>query len=169
MKFTFSDFMALPKLQTLLIEKNQKVIPFFIRNISIRTDGKAVLNLDGIDNEKQASELLNCRVFLQNKYLPAKKTTETDLISMVGFIVHDAKMGKIGQLEDVLEYPGNRVLQIKNESGKEVLIPAINQKIIIKTDYDKRIIFIDAPDGLIDLYLSDKQASEEDDSDAIFE
>ena len=169
MKFTFSDFKALPQLQTLLIEKNQKLIPFFIRAISIRTDGKAVIGLDGVENEKQAIELLNAAVFLQNKYLPAKKTSETDIISLIGYTVNDAVAGNIGVLDCVLEYPGNRVLQIENESGKEILVPAIDNKIIKKTDHDQRIIFIDAPNGLIDLYLSDTQTSEEDDSDALFD
>ena len=169
MKFTFSDFMALPQLRTLLIEKNQKLIPFFVHSTSIRTDGKAVVGLDGVNNEKQAMELLNCPVFLQNKHLPLKTISETNLTSLIGYTVNDTKAGNIGVLENILEYPGNRILQIKNASGKEVLIPAIDQKIIKKTDHDKRIIFIDAPNGLIDLYLSDTQVSEADDSDVVFE
>jgi 16S rRNA processing protein RimM len=165
MKFTFSDFMALPKLKAILIEKNHHLIPFFIRTVSIRSDGKAVIGIDGIENEKQASELLNGAVYLQNKFLPVKKLSEPDLKSFIGITVKDVEKGEIGIVEDILEYPGNRVLQIRHQEGKEILIPAIQKLIIKKIDQIAGFIQIDAPEGLIDLYLSDTQNEEKSDEE----
>jgi 16S rRNA processing protein RimM len=45
-----------------------------------------------------------------------------------------------------------QALFVINNNGKQVLIP-IHDEIIKKVDRENKIIFIKAPEGLIDLYL----------------
>ena len=71
---------------------------------------------------------------------------------VVGFKVIDATKGDIGEIFNVLELPQQAVLEIKNKQEKEILIPITDQ--IIKTvNRAEKIIEIDAPEGLIDIYL----------------
>lgn len=165
MKFTFSDFKSLAPLKALLIEKNDNLVPFFIISISVRSDGKAIVALDGVNTENQAAGLNNCRVYLQNKFLPKPKVDKLDLVSIKGYRVTDTQYGEIGILEDIIENPGNRLLLIKHPEGKEILIPAIPKIIVKKIDNDSLIIQIDAPNGLIDLYISDNQNEDDQEID----
>jgi len=52
----------------------------------------------------------------------------------------------------VLEYPNQALFQVFRD-GKEILIP-IQDEIITAVNREKKQILIDAPEGLIDLYLN---------------
>ena len=58
----------------------------------------------------------------------------------------------IGKVKAVLEYPNQAVLQVFHDK-KEVLIPISNQ-IIVEFNRENSTIVVNAPDGLLDLYLS---------------
>ena len=67
----------------------------------------------------------------------------------------DEEKGDIGRLMSVIDYPAQALFQIMKEET-EILIPIIPQ-VIQKVDREYKIIYITAPKGLIDLYLSDAQ------------
>ena len=70
---------------------------------------------------------------------------------MTGFKVVDAQHGEIGKIASIIEYPAQPLFQIMQD-GTEILIPVIDQ-VIKKVDREEKTIFIEAPNGLIDLYL----------------
>ena len=70
---------------------------------------------------------------------------------MVGFKINDAEKGDIGVIKSIIEYPSQPLFQVMN-GYKEILIPVVDP-VIKKVDRDQRTIFIEAPKGLIDLYL----------------
>ena len=51
-----------------------------------------------------------------------------------------------------MELPQQSVLEIKHSSGKEILIP-ITDEVVKKVDRTAKTIEINAPEGLIDIYL----------------
>jgi 16S rRNA processing protein RimM len=68
------------------------------------------------------------------------------------FRVVDVAHGKIGVVDGVLDLPQNPLIKIIFKE-KEILIP-ITDDIIKKVDRKNKEISIDAPDGLIDIYLN---------------
>jgi 16S rRNA processing protein RimM len=68
-----------------------------------------------------------------------------------GFEVHDANHGFIGNVIEVLEYPHQAVLSISFRN-KEILIP-VTDEIVTAIDRDKRCLYTNAPEGLIEIYL----------------
>ncbi|HQB19835.1 MAG TPA: hypothetical protein PK495_04580, partial [Bacteroidales bacterium] len=60
--------------------------------------------------------------------------------------------GDIGICEDILEYPHQAIFQIKHPKGT-ILVPIVDQY-IIKVDKTNKIIELDTPTGLIEIYLS---------------
>jgi len=104
-----------------------------------------------ISNEVQSRTLLKKDVFMLLSLLPIKKSDNVSPASLKGFTVIDDTHGEIGVVTAVLEMPQQLILEINNGS-KNILIPA-NEDIIHKIDKKRKTIFIDAPDGLIDLYL----------------
>ncbi len=70
---------------------------------------------------------------------------------VIGWQVIDKEKGDIGTIASVIDYPAQALFQIM-KNDKEILIPIIDQ-VIKKVDRDKKTMHIEAPNGLIDLYL----------------
>lgn len=68
-----------------------------------------------------------------------------------GFTVVDKSFGLVGNVKDVLDYTNQAVMQIFN-GEKEIMVP-INSHIILRVDREKKEIAIQAPEGLIEMYL----------------
>jgi 16S rRNA processing protein RimM len=69
------------------------------------------------------------------------------------FDVVDHQKGDIGKIVNILDYPNNPIMEIEHDH-KQILVP-IKDEIIVKVDRDQKKMFIHAPEGLIDLYLSE--------------
>ncbi len=145
------DPKAYASLVYILIEINKKLVPFFIQ--SLKNNGnKAYVALEDVKTIEQAMELTNKEIFLPLTLLPKLSGTKFYFHEVPGFSMVDEAMGEIGQIETVLEYPNQNVFQVFKDK-KEILIP-IRDEIIKKVDRKKKIIYILAPEGLIDLYLN---------------
>jgi len=72
---------------------------------------------------------------------------------LIDFNVIDKTHGNIGTVQQYINNPSNPILLVKNNL-KEILIP-YHEDLIDRIRLKKREIYIDAPDGLIDLYLND--------------
>lgn len=146
------------KLQSVFIELNGGLVPFFIQTIQVKGT-TAVVKLDGIDSIEQAEELVRKGLYLPLNTLPALKGNKFYFHEVPGFSVIDKEYGNIGTIEKVLDFPQQAIFQIKKED-KEILIPA-KEDFIIRIDRVAKVIELAAPEGLIAIYLSDTGANEE--------
>lgn len=134
----------------ILLEIHRSLIPFFITKLGIHGN-KAYVKLQDVDSIDRASELAGLDIFLPLEQLPKLKGNKFYFHEVPGFKIVDEKHGLIGSLEQVLEYPGQALFQVI-VGKKEVLIPILDE-IITKVDRRSKTIYIQAPEGLIDLYL----------------
>lgn len=146
------------KLQSVFIELNGTLVPFFIQTIQLRGN-TAIVKLDGIDSIEKAEELVRGALYLPLTALPALKGKKFYFHEVPGFTVIDKEYGNIGTVEKVLDFPQQAIFQIKKED-KEILIPA-REEFIIRIDRTAKMIELNAPDGLIAVYLSDTNGKEE--------
>jgi 16S rRNA processing protein RimM len=129
------------------------LVPFF--HESVQGSGNSLnIKFDDVDDVEKSRRLCGCDLWLQKEYLPEKIKNQSDIIEYKGFRVVDQQKGEIGLLQDVLEMPQQQMLQIRNGS-KEILIP-VAEEIIVEIDKKNKAIHIDAPEGLIDMYLNSK-------------
>jgi 16S rRNA processing protein RimM len=142
--------LQLSETESVFIEINGQLIPFFFESVQ-QSNSSAIVKFFDISNEVQSRTLLKKDVFMLLSLLPIKKSDNVSPASLKGFTVIDDTHGEIGVVTAVLEMPQQLILEINNGS-KNILIPA-NEDIIHKIDKKRKTIFIDAPDGLIDLYL----------------
>ena len=68
-----------------------------------------------------------------------------------GFLVIDKDFGEIGKVSKVQEAPAQDLLVV-DCNGKEVLVP-ITDDSILKLDRTNKIIEVQTPAGLIDMYI----------------
>lgn len=146
------------KLQTVFGELNGTLVPFFIQAIQLRGT-TAVVSLEGIDSINRAEELVGTSLYLPLNMLPALKGKKFYFHEVPGFTVFDTKYGEVGVIEKVLDFPQQAIFQIK-KGEQEILIPA-KEEFIIRIDRDAKKIEIQAPEGLIDIYVGGDVESDE--------
>lgn len=139
------------KLDSVFIRFNQSLIPFFIESVQIKPKNQAIVKFQDVDTQDDAAMFSGCSLFLPLSSLPKLSGNKFYYHEIVGFTVTDLQKGNIGTVKRVLELPNQDMFEI--EFGhKEILIPVVDE-IIRKVDRKNRILKIDAPEGLIDLYL----------------
>lgn len=136
--------------EAVFVEIDGLLVPFFVQQITPLSENRATVLFCGISNEKSTKELLNCKVFLPTKYLKSN-SEELSPSLLIGFDVIDENYGDIGKIEQFINQANNPLLLIKN-GNNEILIP-FHQSLIREINLENRTVFVDTPEGLIDLYI----------------
>ena len=90
-------------------------------------------------------------MYLPLELLPVLEGNKFYYHEIIGFEVIDAEKGNIGVIKKVLEYPATPLFSI-DFKGKEILMPIIDS-VIENVDRETKTIYINAPKGLIELYI----------------
>jgi len=67
----------------------------------------------------------------------------------IGYTLIDEHHGDLGKIEDVQEFP-HQEMAFFHYNNKEKLVP-LNDSLIIRVDKEKQIIYVDLPEGLLDI------------------
>ncbi|SDE79161.1 16S rRNA processing protein RimM [Mucilaginibacter pineti] len=148
----FDDLDAI-KFDAVFIDMAGKMIPYFVQSIKYLQKSNAYLFLEDIDTIEKASLLVRRDIYLPNKLKPKKKKAEFTLNDVKGFMAIDETHGELGEILEVNEYPQQLIATV-NYQNKEVLFP-LNVDIIKGIDIEANEIYIDLPEGLLDVYLSE--------------
>lgn len=136
-------------LDAVFVETKSGLVPYFIKEFNINGN-KAVVTFEELTAD-EAHSLVGCRLFLPLEMLPKLTGNKFYFHEVIGWHVVDAEKGDIGTIESVMENPAQPLFQIM-KNGVEILIPIIDP-VIKKVDRKEKIMYIEAPNGLIDLYL----------------
>lgn len=147
------------KIESLFIEMNEKLLLFTIQNIRVGNN-KAIVKLEGIDKIEQAQQLNKSSVYLPLSFLPNLGEKNFYFHEIIGYQVNDLHYGNIGNVEAVLEYPHQNLLQVMGITGKQILIPVRNEY-IVKVNREHKQLCVNAPEGLIDIYTKGDSSTEE--------
>jgi 16S rRNA processing protein RimM len=140
-------------IKEIYVEINNKLVRFDIEKIKLLEKNHALIKLKGIDDEDIANTIVKAHIYLPLSYLPKLSDTQFYYHEIINFEVIDHKNGNIGKIIRVLDMPQQAILEVKHESGKQILIPVADEIIKRVNRIDKQL-YIDAPEGLIDIYLS---------------
>ncbi len=139
------------KLESVFLKINENLVPFFIEQLQPRPKGQAMVKFMDVDSTEEASLLAGCDIYIPLGILPKQKGAQLHSVEIEGFTVIDAVRGETGTVRTVLEMPQQSLLAI-DFNGKEILIPIVDE-IVKKIDRKTKTIYIEAPEGLIELYL----------------
>jgi 16S rRNA processing protein RimM len=138
------------KLESVFVNLNNKLIPFFIEKISVQGK-KAILTIEDVKSLKAAEPLYDKELYLPLTLLPEKDDSIFLYSDLIGYTVSDKTLGMLGKITDVYSLPGQEVLAMDYKE-KEILIPA-SEELITKLEKKKKIVHIEIPDGLLEIYL----------------
>jgi 16S rRNA processing protein RimM len=151
-QFNSDAISSLKKLESVFLNINENLVPFFIEQIQLKAKNQALVKFLDVDSAEEATLLSGIGLYLPLTSLPKIKGKKYYYSDIEGFTVTDLVYGEIGTVSTVLELPQQDLLKIAFK-GKEILIPMVDE-IVKKIDLKKKNIQIDAPEGLIDLYLN---------------
>lgn len=146
---------AYTNMESVFIALGNNLVPFFIRRSSLHKSRLLRLQLEEVESEAEADRLLGCELYLPLEFLPTLEGNQFYFHEIIGFTVEDLQHGHVGTINKVNDTTAQPILEVEN-AGKQVLIP-ITDAIIKKIDRPRKKITIEAPEGLIGLYLNDPQ------------
>jgi 16S rRNA processing protein RimM len=139
-------------LDSVFIDVNGMLTPFFIERIKSRAKGFAQVKFEGVDDENQAKSLLRKDLYLPLDVLPKLTGINFYDHEVVDYLVIDEVYGEVGKVIQIVDYKVNPLIRIEN-GDKEVLLPLIDG-LVTKIDREAKTMHVKAPEGLIELYLS---------------
>ena len=137
-------------LKSVFIDLKGNLIPYIVNKINIKNN-RAVIKLEDVSTPEIAALFVNAGIYLPLNMLPKLSGNKFYYHEIIGFTVVDKKHGNIGKVEKVLDLPQQAIIQAKYKD-KEILIP-VTDEIIKKINRKKNQIEIEAPEGLIEIYL----------------
>jgi 16S rRNA processing protein RimM len=135
-------------LESVFIEKNSHLVPYFIEAISVKGD-KAYVKFEEIDTHEGASSISKSSLYLPKASRPKSGRGEFYDDEIIDFEVHDSEHGYLGNIVEITSAGPNKLLSIVKEE-KEVLIP-LNSPFITGINKSKKRISVTLPEGFLDI------------------
>lgn len=139
------------KMESVFIDKNKSLIPFFIERSSLHKSTLLRVKFEDIDSEEDADKLLKSELYLPLEFLPQLTGNKFYYHEIFGFEAEDLSFGLIGIIKGVNDSTNQAILEI-DRNGSEILIPLIDD-FIKSVDREQKKIILAVPEGLIDIYL----------------
>lgn len=140
------------ELDTLFLEINGKLVPYFVKECALQANQTANIYLEDVDVIEKAEKLVRKKIYLPNGKKPERDPNEFLITDLKGFIVVDELRGELGEIVEIHEYPQQYVAVVPHQF-REILFP-LNDDFIKEIDVEKAILHVSLPEGLIDLYLN---------------
>ena len=140
-------------LDSVFIEVNGQLTPFFVESIKLKNPPFAAVKFEGVNSDNDAKIIERKQLYLPLNLLPDLQGNDFYDHEVVGFKVVDSNYGEVGVLESMIDLYRNPLIQVFN-GEKEVLIP-FRKEMVIKVDRENKEFHITAPEGLIEIYLND--------------
>jgi 16S rRNA processing protein RimM len=139
------------KLKSVYLDLHGERIPFFITGVDLKHNSKATFQFQDFETTEDAEILQGLEMYIPVAELPVLTGNHFYYHEITGYRVIDQNHGDIGVISDILDLPHQALLQVQH-GEKEILIPVVDE-IIQKIDRRKKLLMIEAPAGLIEIYL----------------
>jgi 16S rRNA processing protein RimM len=139
------------ELESVYLDLQGERVPFFIDELELKHNKKATLRFQDVNSIEDAEIYAGLEMYLPTSQLPLLEGNHFYFHEITGYRVIDRVFGEIGFIEDILELPHQSLFQVR-WGEKEILIPVIDA-VIKQVDRQNRVLEIEAPEGLIEIYL----------------
>lgn len=140
-------------LDSMLIDLRGALVPFFVESSQLHKSELLRVKFEDVDTEADADSLIKSNIYLPLSALPELEDDKFYFHEIIGFKVEDKNFGPVGVIKAINDSTAQSLFEI-DRNGIEILIP-MNDQFISKVDKPNKTIFVDTPEGLIDLYLEE--------------
>lgn len=106
-----------------------------------------LVKFKGVESPDEAGKFRNQWVFIKEKDAPPLPEGHIYQYELIGFSVVDENDNPLGELVEILETGANDVYVVRDDSGKEILLPAI-PSVILDLQPARRFVRVHLLDGL---------------------
>jgi 16S rRNA processing protein RimM len=139
------------EMESVYVEFGSNLVPFFIDKSSLHKGNQLRVQFEDVYSEEAADSILKCGIYLPMDLLPKLDGNKFYFHEVIGFTIVDIHFGNVGTIVHINDKAAQPLFEIDRD-GKEVFIPMVDE-FIKKVDREKKIIEVETPQGLIDLYL----------------
>jgi 16S rRNA processing protein RimM len=141
---------SLKDVKAIFIEdKKDSFFPWFIETAKARAADEVLLKLESIDTREAAAKISQKEIWLTEEDFK-RLSAKTAPANLLGYTIINYK-DRLSEVLEVIEQPHQLLCRIELNK-KEVLIP-INEHFLKKIDHKKKEVFMELPEGLIEVYL----------------
>ncbi|MBX5438608.1 MAG: 16S rRNA processing protein RimM [Thermoflavifilum sp.] len=133
-------------------ERPQSFIPYFILSIEPSRVDEFWLQVDEIHSREQALPLVHKQLYLPEKEF--RKRAPHSPLQLLGYEIRPQAPDHpqvLGVVEEIVQAPTQLILKTHYQQ-KEILIP-LNEQTWLGTDARLRHVYVQLPEGLLDVYL----------------
>jgi 16S rRNA processing protein RimM len=130
--------------KVLIGEKHQ---PHTIDTVRPHNDGLLV-SFRGVDTPEDVGKFRNQWVYIKASQVAPLPEGQHYQYELIDLDVVDENGTSLGKLVEILETGANDVYIVRDESGKEILLPAI-PSVILNLDMDRRLLKVHLLEGLV--------------------
>ena len=139
-------------LESVFVALGNDLVPFFIEESLLQKGNQLRIQFEDILSEPDADAILGSGLYLPLEFLPKLTGDKFYFHEIIGFDLEDIHHGYVGVITGVNDTSAQPLFEI-DSNGVEVFIPMIDD-FIKKVDRDNKKIIVEAPEGLIELYLN---------------
>lgn len=141
------DISKFEEMDTILVDKKGNLQEMEIEEVKY-SKNQVLLKLKGIETIEEAEKYRNCYLKLPRE--KAKKLPEGTyfIADLIGLEVYTDEGSLLGKVDDIYNSGASDIYVIKDELGKQILLPAIKE-VIKEVDLEQEKITVHLLNGLI--------------------
>lgn len=138
-------------MESVYVEFGTNLVPFFIEKSSLHKGNQLRVQFEDVYSEEEAESILKCGIYLPLNLLPKLEGNKFYFHEVIGFTIVDMSFGNVGTIVHINDKAAQPLFEIDRD-GTEIFIPMIDD-FIKKVDRENKVIEVETPEGLIELYL----------------
>lgn len=143
-----ADAPELDSIESVFLENNERLVPYFIEAVSVR-GVKAFVKFEDVNSPEAAEAISKSAVYLSKASREKSGRGEFYDDEIIGFEVMDEEVGLLGKITEVTAAGPNKLLSV-DHNGKEVLIP-VNGPFITSINKSKKKVSVSLPEGFLEI------------------
>lgn len=142
------DITRYDELKEIYVEKKNELKLFQIEQVNYKKN-MVILKLKGIETVEEAEKLRNCYLKIDRK--DAKKLPKDTyfIVDLLGLDVYTDEGKSLGKVDDIYNAGSSDIYVVKDELGKQILLPAIKD-VLKEVDLENQKIIVHLIKGLAD-------------------
>ncbi len=136
------------RLGKILVVKNKETIEMKILEVKYHKD-MVLLRLEGIDDMNMAEKYKGCYIKIHRSNARQLEEGEYFIADIIGSDVYTDTNQYLGKVDDIYNTGSNDIYVVKDELGKQILLPAIKD-VLLDIDIQNQKVIVHLLKGLVD-------------------
>lgn len=141
------DISQFEEMKTILVDKKGNLQEMQIEEVKY-SKNQVLLKLKGIETVEEAEKYRNCYLKLPREKARKLPKNTYFIADLIGLEVYTEEGNLLGKVDDIYNTGASDIYVVKDELGKQILLPAIKE-VIKQVDLEQEKIVVHLLDGLV--------------------